>query len=63
MVDMQIIRNRIDAVLVKQSIAEYVQNPKMLEEVKTEKAKIIAWVALHDSIICARFNYLLQQQC
>lgn len=61
MVNMQIVRNRIDAALVKQAIAEYVQNPKMLEEVKTEKAKIIAWVALNDSVICARFNDLLQQ--
>lgn len=62
MVDMQSVRNRIDAVLVKQSIAEYVQSQTMLEEVKTEKAKIIAWVALNDSIICSRFNDLLQQQ-
>lgn len=60
MVNMQLVRNRITAMLVKQSIAEFCNNQEMMEEVKTEKAKIIAEVALNDSVIRARFNDLLQ---
>lgn len=62
MVNMQNVRNRINALLVKQSIAEFLQCQEMLDEVKTAKAKIIAEVALNDSIIRARFNDLLHQQ-
>lgn len=53
--------NRINAILVKQSIAEFCNNQEMMEEVKSEKAKLIAEVALNDTIIRARFNDLLQQ--
>lgn len=61
MVNMQSVRNRVDAILVKQSIAEFIDDQNMLDEVKTEKAKIIAEVALNDSIIRARFNDLFCQ--
>lgn len=60
MVNMLVVRNRIAAVLVKQSIAEFCNNQKMMDEVKNEKAKIIAEVALQDSVIRSRFNDLLQ---
>ncbi|HDR2353315.1 TPA: hypothetical protein QCH65_000460 [Enterobacter roggenkampii] len=60
MVNMQLVRNRITAMLVKQSIAEFCNNQEMMEEVKAEKAKIIAEVALNDSVIRARFNDLLK---
>lgn len=62
MVNMQDVRNRINAVMVKQSIAEFIQSQSMMNEVKTEKASIIAEVALNDSIIRARFNDLLSKQ-
>lgn len=62
MINMQSIHNRIDALLVKQAIAEFIPNQDMLEEVINAKAKIIAEVALNDSIIRARFNDLLHQQ-
>lgn len=60
MVNMHQVRNRITAILVKQTIAEFCDNQEMLEEVKTEKAKIIAEVALNDSVIRTRFNDLLK---
>jgi hypothetical protein len=60
MVDMQAVRRRITALLVKQTIAEFCNNQQMLDEVKTEKVKIIAEVATNDSIIRARFNDLFQ---
>lgn len=47
--------------MVKQCIAEYCDNQKMMEEVKTEKMKLIAEAAFNDTVIRARFNYLLQQ--
>ncbi|NDO83305.1 hypothetical protein CJP72_21860 [Citrobacter sp. NCU1] len=61
MVNMLSIRNRIVAVLTKQSVAEFLDDQKMLNEVKNEKAKIISEVALNDPIIRARFNDLLNQ--
>lgn len=61
MVNMQGVRNRIVAVLTKQSVAEFLDDQKMLNEVKNEKAKIISEVALNDPIIRARFNDLLNQ--
>lgn len=60
MVDMKIVRNRITALLVKQSIAEFCNDQQMLDEVKAEKTKIIAEVATNDTIIRARFNDLFQ---
>lgn len=60
MVDMQVVRKRITALLVKQTIAEFCNDQQMLDEVKTEKTKIIAEVAINDSIIRARFNDLFQ---
>ncbi|MEZ2600789.1 hypothetical protein [Kluyvera intermedia] len=61
MVNMQSVRNRVNAILVKQSIAEFIDDQKMLDQVKNEKAKIIAEVALSDTIIRARFNDLFRQ--
>lgn len=61
MVNMNIVINRINAVLVKQSIAEFINDQEMLVQAKTEKAEIIAEVAFHDPIIRARFNDLLKQ--
>lgn len=61
MVNMQTVRNRIAAVLAKQSVAEFLDNQRMLDEVKTEKANIISEVAFNDPIIRARFNDLLNQ--
>lgn len=61
MVNMLSVRNRIVAVLTKQSVAEFLDDQKMLNEVKNEKAKIISEVALNDPIIRARFNDLLNQ--
>lgn len=61
MLNMKSVRNRISSILAKQSIAEYCGDIKMLEEVKIEKAKIIAEVALNDTVIRSRFNALLQQ--
>lgn len=58
--NMQSIHNRIDALLVKQAIAEFISNKEMLNEVINAKAKIIAEVALNDSVIRARFNDLLR---
>lgn len=60
MLNMKSVRNRISSILAKQSIAEYCGDTKMLEEVKIEKAKIIAEVALNDTVIRSRFNTLLQ---
>lgn len=61
MVNMLSVRNRIVAVLTKQSVAEFLDDQKMLNDVKNEKAKIISEVALNDPIIRARFNDLLNQ--
>ena len=60
MVNMQNIRNRVNAVLVKQVNAEFLNDQQMLDQVRDEKLKIIAEVALSDSIIRTRFNDLLQ---
>lgn len=62
MVNMQHVRNRIDAARVKQAIAEFIDDQKMMDDVRNDKAKIISEVALNDSVIRARFNDLLRQQ-
>ncbi|MCU6406615.1 MULTISPECIES: hypothetical protein [Enterobacter] len=61
MVNPQSFRNRAKAIMVKQCIAEYCDNQKMMEEVKTEKMKLITEAAFNDTVIRARINYLLQQ--
>ncbi|MDK9364208.1 hypothetical protein [Lelliottia wanjuensis] len=60
--DMQSVRNRLNAVLVKQVNAEFLEDQEMLNQVRNEKAKIIAEVAFNDPIIRARVNYLFKQQ-
>ena len=61
MINMQLVRKRIAAMLVKQTIAEFCDDQVMLEEVEIEKAKIIKEVATNDTAIRTRFNDLLQQ--
>ncbi|MBG0581728.1 hypothetical protein [Enterobacter kobei] len=45
----------------KKTIAEFLDNQEMLDEVAAEKKLIIAEVCNRDPIIRARFNDLLQQ--
>ncbi|MNB97649.1 hypothetical protein D3C75_448810 [compost metagenome] len=45
----------------KQTIAEFINDQEMLDEVNATKSLIIAEVCARDPIIRARFNDLLQQ--
>lgn len=49
------------ALLTKQAIAEFINDQKMLDEVRVAKSLIIVEVCHRDPVIRARFNDLLQQ--
>lgn len=56
------IRNAIAAIENKKTIAEFINDQKIINEVRIEKALIIAEVCNNDSVIRARFNDLLSKQ-
>ncbi len=45
----------------KKTIAEFINDQQMLDEVAAAKSLIIVEVCHRDPVIRARFNYLLQQ--
>lgn len=54
--------NAIAAIENKKTIAEFINDQKMINEVRVQKALIIAEVCNNDSVIRARFNDLLSKQ-
>lgn len=55
------LRNALAAAGNKKIIGEFINDQKMIDEVRTIKARIIAEVCKHDPVIRARFNDLLCQ--
>lgn len=56
-----ILFNALAEIENKKIIGEFINDQKMIDEVRTKKAFIIAEVCKHDPIIRARLNDLLRQ--
>lgn len=52
----------IDALENKKTIGEFLNDQKMIDEVRAAKTEIIKEVCNNDPVIRARFNYLLSKQ-
>lgn len=55
------LHNAIAAIENKKTIAEFIGDQEMINEVRNAKALILAEVCVNDPIIRARFNDLLNQ--
>ncbi len=56
------LHNAIAAIENKKTIAEFIDDQEMINEVRIEKALILAEACNNDPVIRARFNDLLRKQ-